>query len=92
MKSLAVLITLSVVSTLLAGCGTLATAGGKKEEFGVYSGTKRSLENGSHTLLDVPLSAVADTLLLPVTVTRAALGSSHPEVKKPEPVVSPPSK
>lgn len=77
------------VSALVSGCGTLATATGKKEEFGVYSGTKRSVENGAHTWLDIPFSVVADTLLLPVTVTRAAVSQPAPEGEK-HPAATPP--
>ncbi len=89
MKSRLAVLVIASVSVFVAGCGTMATAAGKKEEFGVYSGTKRSLENGSHTLLDVPLSLVADTLLLPITATRAALSKSAPEEKKTETAARP---
>ena len=68
MKTLKTLTMLMGLSLLISGCGTIATATGEKGEFGIYSGTHRSVENGFHTILDTPFSFVADTVLLPITI------------------------
>ena len=66
------IIAILVSSCLATGCGTLVTA--TSDDCGSlqpYSGTRAGL--GPHTLLDVPFSFVADTVLLPITVPKAII-------------------
>ena len=59
-----------------AGCGTLCSAVDSGcGELTPYSGTQASA-NGHGTQMDVPLSIVADTLLLPITIPKALFGGS----------------
>jgi len=64
-----------------AGCGTLASIGYDDPYPNiVYGGVRRELAPLSpHTCLDIPLSAVADTIVLPYTIPRSIFNSKHPE-------------
>jgi uncharacterized protein YceK len=61
------------------GCGTI-TSLQTNEPFPnvIYGGTYLSLQ-GHATILDVPFSAVADTLVLPYTIPRTIYNCNHPE-------------
>ena len=64
-----------------ASCGTLCTAiddGKGCPKLAPYSGTRASAQ-GHSTQLDVPLSFIADTLLLPITIPKMLLDSQHPD-------------
>lgn len=66
---------LIVVSSLLSGCGTILSI--IEQDYSVYAGVRRDLatmeqESGLHivAVVDLPLSFVLDTLLLPVTLAQ----------------------
>lgn len=62
------------LSAILCGCGTMdnMTGGGERR---VYGGVRNDLQHVSSgkagAILDVPLSAVGDTVTLPITAVRA---------------------
>ncbi len=71
--------------SVVAGCGTVARTA--REGPAPYGGVRASLDScewagdaasGVFWLLDVPLSACADTLMLPVTIPWAAAGGRVP--------------
>jgi uncharacterized protein YceK len=81
----------SLVFTLVAifllqaasGCGTIASID-QNEPFPdiVYGGVQNELSPVSpHTVLDIPFSAIADTIVLPYTIPQSFYNEDHPEEK-----------
>lgn len=66
---------LLITATLLSGCGTLISM--IEQDYSVYAGVSRDFAAMQHggissvaAAIDLPLSFVLDTLLLPLTLTR----------------------
>jgi len=71
-------------ATLLCGCGTMMTVGENRAyPVQAYSGIQAGFRNGlTHTLLDVPFSAAADTVVLPYTVPATIVNLSTPPARR----------
>jgi uncharacterized protein YceK len=70
-------ISLALILLGASSCGTICTVVAKDcGPFGPYSGTRASAQ-GHATQLDVPLSFIADTALLPVSVPVAVMRAIH---------------
>ena len=102
-----VLAILAICSFSLSGCGTFSDAFcGPINDQVYYRGVRLDVaavkEGGSMTLMaaDIPFSAVADTILLPILVfgeltqpprasLRAVDEQARPNLRKPDPVLQP---
>jgi len=96
------LMTAALAVTVLSGCASLQHTFGPGEGDKVYIGTKKNWSNitdkgcggaiaceGLNPIVDLPLSAVMDTLLLPYTVTdRLTKSDSSNKAPAPEPLVA----
>jgi len=69
-----------VAALFLSGCGTVYSLNERYPRNKVYSGVVASW-NGHATFPDIPLSFVADTVLLPYTIPRTVLNFSDPDDK-----------
>ena len=73
----------ALIAIFASGCGTIASVS-ENEPYPniVFGGIRNELSpiNG-HTMFDLPLSAVADTLVLPYTVPRSIYNANHPNGK-----------
>jgi uncharacterized protein YceK len=70
----------TATALLTGGCGTVANTFGCNGEEGarrVYGGVRLDLAGPCGNLLDVPLSAVGDTVTLPVTVPCSLYRLTH---------------
>ena len=78
---------------LLSGCGTILTLSESETKNKVYSGTIRHLElKCAHAVcLDFPLSLVADTVVLPVTIPWSLINLVKSSSNKPTADNNPPN-
>lgn len=75
---------LGLACSMLTACGTIITfqEDAKFDCRGnmIYAGTRRSIDNAVHTLLDIPFSLALDTLALPYTIPKSIWNYYHPQV------------
>lgn len=84
-----------LILVILTGCGTISTfqRGNSSDRAGLYNGLCWDIEKGNATdrtdmrvmyFLDMPLSLVADTILLPVSAIKMwaeeGMRHEHPEI------------